>query len=101
MIFSNVAFTAVVSIATLNAVWAATGAYTYKPGGVQENGQFLPGPSQWGGQCNDGSTEQSPIAINTNIAVDPDVHVEDYTFDVSRCDLPILHVQYTPYQYVH
>ena len=62
---------------------SAASKYTYTPGGETFNGNFLPGPNQWGGQCNDGSMEQSPIAITTSeCPANSDITTEDYTFNV-------------------
>ena len=86
---SNVALAAVLTLSVdFSQSQSASSKYTYKPDGAIFNGEFLPGPNQWEGQCNDGSVEQSPIAIVTNDwAVNSDIETEDYSFHVSQLGL--------------
>lgn len=60
--------------------------YVYKPDGLIFNGKFLPGPNQWEGQCNDGSQEQTPVAIEvSDWPARSDITIGEYAFNPGTC----------------
>jgi len=84
MKFSAFALAFVVSTFAFSSCEAAEGSYVYDPAGKLEDGVFSPGPGGWPGACNDGSTEQSPVAIvDSQWPATKDISISDYTFNVS------------------
>jgi len=84
MKFSAFALASVVSTFAFSSCEAAEGSYVYDPAGKLEDGVFSPGPGGWPGACNDGSTEQSPVAIvDSQWPANKDISISDYTFNVS------------------